>query len=61
MARRRVVEGSYLGAIPWEMWADTPAKELARELALSAPCTYYTVDGRQYGPFDEDEIEQVTP
>jgi hypothetical protein len=51
-----VLFGSYPGALAWAVNGDIgdPA-EYARELAFTANCAFYTVDGIEYGPFEVAE------
>lgn len=59
MTKKREVCGAYPGAVPWTTHSDEPPAQLAAELARSAGCAYYTVDGVTYGPFDESAEEEA--
>lgn len=59
MTTKREVCGGYPGAVPWTTHSDEPPAQLAAALARSAGCTYFTVDGVTYGPFDESAEEET--
>ena len=53
---QRDVCGSYPGAVPYTIWTDERAEELAERLASAAGCAYYTVDGETYGPYPRADL-----
>lgn len=53
--------GYYPGATSWSVQGDIGSpEEYARELAESAGCSYYSVDGVVYGPFDDPNSPDST-